>query len=222
MPSLGFRHFAKQSPNHLALAAPDGRHWSRGELYAECDRLGCNQQASGLVGRDGVASLPHCAGLIAMALAFEIEDPAMATLDPPRVIDGASRRMQPFGIQPEQDNVHYCVAPLECDEAMAWALASLHYGHPVVLDKWAPDSMLRHIERYRVTTCYLTPHQLTDLVSLPADIRRSYDVSSIRHLIYGGAPCPPRIEQAIKDWCGVPIHEQSQPSPSPNTLGNNG
>ena len=201
MPSLGFRHFAQQSPNHLALAAPDGRHWSRGELYAECDRLGRSQQVSAQVGRDGVASLPHCAGLIAMALAFEIEDPAMVSLDPPQVIENARRRMQPFGIEPEQDNVHYCVSPQQCDEAMAWALASLHYGHPVVLaDKWEAESMLQNIERYKVTTCYLTPDQFRVLLSLPEEIRSAYDVSSLRHLIDGGtatANSLPRFQPAL-------------------------
>jgi hypothetical protein len=193
---MGFRNFAQQSPNHLALAAPDGRHWSRGELYAECVRLGCSQQASG---RDSVASLPHCAGLIAMALSFEIDDPAMATLDPPQVIEKARGRMQPFDIQPEQDNVHYCVAPAECDEAMAWALASLHYGHPVVLaEKWDPECMLRDIERYQVTTSYLTPNQFTDLVSLPGNVHGSYDASSVRHLIYADTPCPPDTLKAIR------------------------
>jgi long-chain acyl-CoA synthetase len=101
--------------------------------------------------------------------------------------------MQPLGIEPEQDNVHYSVSPLHGDEAMAWALASLHYGHPVVLaDKWDAESMLRDIARYRVTTSYLTPDQVTDLLSLPEDVRTSYDTSSVRHLIYGGAPSRPQ------------------------------
>jgi acyl-coenzyme A synthetase/AMP-(fatty) acid ligase len=210
MPPLGFRHFAQQSPNHLALAAPDGRHWSRSELRAECDRISCGRQPNGLAGSDSVAaSLPHCAGLIAMALAFEIEPPAVEALEPPHVIEKARRLMEPFGIQPEQDNVHYCVSPPDCDEAMAWALASLHYGHPVVLaDKWDAQSMLRDIARYRVTISYLSPDQFTDLLLLPEDVRRAYDVSSIQHLVYGGTPCPPGVKQAIHNCYGLPIHAQ--------------
>ena len=136
-----------------------------------------------------------------MALAFEIEDPAMVSLDPPQVIENAMRRMQPFGIEPEQDNAHYCVSPQQCDEAMAWALASLHYGHPVVLaDKWEAESMLQNIERYKVTTCYLTPDQFRVLLSLPEEIRSAYDVSSLRHLIDGGtatANSLPRFQPAL-------------------------
>lgn len=136
-----------------------------------------------------------------MALAFEIEDPAMVSLDPPQVIENARRRMQPFGIEPEQDNAHYCVSPQQCDEAMAWALASLHYGHPVVLaDKWEAESMLQNIERYKVTTCYLTPDQFRVLLSLPEEIRSAYDVSSLRHLIDGGtatANSLPRFQPAL-------------------------
>lgn len=35
MSSLGFSQFAERNPGKLALAAPDGRHWNRGELLAK-------------------------------------------------------------------------------------------------------------------------------------------------------------------------------------------
>jgi len=192
MTAVGFRHFTHQSPNHLALAAPDGRHWSRDELCAECDRLSNCQQGSGMSGTVSVAaSLPHSAGLIAMALAFETEWAAPGTMDPPRMVAQARRLMLPHGIQPEQGNVHYSVSPTDCDEAMSWVLASLHFGHPVVLEhKWDAESMLRDIERYRVTTSYLTPDQFTDLQSLPDNILRSYDLSSLQHLVCDSVACP--------------------------------
>lgn len=192
MTAVGFRHFAHQSQHHLALAAPDGRHWSRGELCAECDRLGNGQRVSGLSGTVSVsASLPHCAGLIAMALAFDTEWAATGTVDPAHAIAQARRLMSSYGVQPEQGNVHYSVSPTDCDEAMSWALASLHFGHPVVLaHPWDAQSMLRDVERYRVTTSCLTPNQFTDLQSLPDAIIRSYDVRSLQHLVCGGVARP--------------------------------
>lgn len=192
MTAVGFRHFAHQSPNHLALAAPDGRHWSRGELCAECDRLGNCQQVSGSSGTVSVSpSLTHCAGLVAMALAFDTEWAATDTMDPPHRVEQARRLLSPYGIQPEQGNVHYSVSPTDCEEAMSWALASLHFGHPVVLaHPWDAESMLRDIERYRVTTSYLAPNQFADLQSLPGDILSSYDVSSLQLLVCSGSARP--------------------------------
>jgi hypothetical protein len=120
MQAIGFRHFAKQSPNHLALAAPDGRHWSRGELLAECDRLVMNQSGSSPRQHASTgASLPNSAGLVAIALAFQIESPEQSMIDPPQALEKARARMLPLGIQPDTLNVHYCVSP-GSDTVTAW------------------------------------------------------------------------------------------------------
>ncbi len=70
MSSIGFWHFAQQAPGKLALAAPDGRHWSRGELLDECKRIVRDLHGQGLQPGDRVVTtLPNCAELIALSLA---------------------------------------------------------------------------------------------------------------------------------------------------------
>lgn len=211
MEAVGFRHFARLSPNRLALAAPDGRHWSRGELWAECERLIHTRPARA---HEPAISVPNCAGLIAGSLAFEYESNTADALDPPQEVEKARRLMEPFSIQPEQDNVHYCALPLDCEEKLVWALASLHFGHSVVLaDHWDANNLLQDIEHYRITTCCLSAAQADDLLSLPEEARHFYDTASMQQLIPIGTPYSPAVGRALADWWGGALQAVFDPTP---------
>lgn len=70
MKTLGFWKFAQHNPEQLALAAPDGKEWSRGELLAECNKIVHGLRQLGLKKGDTVAAmLPNCAEYIAIHLA---------------------------------------------------------------------------------------------------------------------------------------------------------
>ena len=70
MSELGFWNFAQHDPDKLALVAPDGREWTRGELLAEANRIAHGLRALGLEKGDCVALvLPNCAEFIAINLA---------------------------------------------------------------------------------------------------------------------------------------------------------
>ena len=70
MAGLGFWNFAQQDPSALALAAPDGREWTRGELFALQNQIAHGLRALGLARGDVVAvALPNCAEFLAINLA---------------------------------------------------------------------------------------------------------------------------------------------------------
>ena len=237
MSSPGFWHFAHQAPTKLALAAPDGRHWSRGELRDECDRIVRNLQQQGLQAGDCVeTALPNCAELLALKLAVEqldcvllMQTPGSETTNTAPGISAVravfaqsatdrhaqkmaevAQLMTLFDIPTEAHNVHFCGCPLHDPEAMMWALNSLHYGHPVVLaEQWDARSMLHAIDQYRVTTSYMVPSQFSRLLELPQVLRDRYDVSSIHRMIYSGAPCPPEVKRQMIAWWGMSIYECS-------------
>ena len=75
------------------------------------------------------------------------------------------------------------------------------------MDKWLPEDMLRLIEERRVTTSHLVPTMFQRLLNLPEDVRAKYDVSSLRYIIHGAAPCPPEVKKAMIDWVGPIINE---------------
>jgi long-chain acyl-CoA synthetase len=108
-----------------------------------------------------------------------------------------------FGMQPFDDNVHICGSPMYHTAVLVWASTSVQVGHPAVLmDRWEPREMLQLIERYRVTQSHMVPTQFHRLLSLPEDERKQYDVSSLRYMVHGAAPCPKEVKKAMIDWWG--------------------
>ncbi|MFF0223186.1 class I adenylate-forming enzyme family protein [Streptomyces sp. NPDC004629] len=65
-------------------------------------------------------------------------------------------------------------------------------GHVVLLGgDFLPSRFGRLVEEHRVTSTLLVPSMLR-LLTL-GDWHRTYDLSSLRHIVYGGAPTPPEI-----------------------------
>jgi long-chain acyl-CoA synthetase len=54
---------------------------------------------------------------------------------------------------------------------------------------------------------HIVPTMFVRLLRLPEAVRRRYDVSSLRFVIHGAAPCPPEIKRAMIDWWGPVINE---------------
>jgi long-chain acyl-CoA synthetase len=113
-----------------------------------------------------------------------------------------------YGLEPGTDDVHLCGSPLYHTAVLAFAASSLHFGHCVVLiDGWKAETALEHIERYRVTQTHMVPTQFRRLLLLPEEVRVRYDVSSLRCVVHGAAPCEPSIKQAVMDWWGPIVWE---------------
>jgi long-chain acyl-CoA synthetase len=113
-----------------------------------------------------------------------------------------------FSVQPHDDNVHIIGSPLYHTAVLRFGSASMHFGHTVVLmDKWTPEGMLDLIARYRVTTTHMVPTHFKRLLSLPDAVRASADVSSLRHMIHGAAPCPLDVKKQMIQWWGNVIIE---------------
>ncbi|MCO8129115.1 acyl-CoA synthetase [Acidimicrobiia bacterium EGI L10123] len=126
----------------------------------------------------------------------------------PETVAGSGGLLGMFGVKPNDDNVHICGSPLYHTAVLAFASSSLHLGHAVVLmDKWTPESMLELIDRYQVTYSHMVPTQFQRLLSLPEDVRSTYDVSSLRTMIHAAAPCPVETKRQMLDWWGPVIYE---------------
>ena len=70
MAENGFWAYAQSDPGQLALVEPDGREWSRGELFAACNRAVHGLRALGLERGDAVAvAMPNCAEMVTLHLA---------------------------------------------------------------------------------------------------------------------------------------------------------
>ncbi|ONI70750.1 acyl-CoA synthetase [Actinosynnema sp. ALI-1.44] len=113
-----------------------------------------------------------------------------------------------FGIKPFDDHVHICGSPLYHTAVLNFAGISIQMGHTVVLmEKWDPEEMLRLIQDHKVTHSHMVPTQFHRLLALPEDVRSRYDVSSLRVMIHGAAPCPLETKRRMLDWWGPVVVE---------------
>jgi long-chain acyl-CoA synthetase len=108
----------------------------------------------------------------------------------------------------EPDNVHLLACPWYHTAPMVMAAPSMHWGHTlVIMDRFLPERALELIEQYRVTITHLVPTQFVRLLALPETTRQTRDISSLRHVIHGAAPCAPEVKRRMIEWFGPVIDE---------------
>lgn len=86
-------------------------------------------------------------------------------------------------------------------------LAILHGADIVLQARFDAEEMLALIERYRITHMHIVPTMFVRLLRLPEEVRNRYDLSSLRFVVHGAAPCPPHIKRAMIEWWGPVINE---------------
>ncbi len=77
----------------------------------------------------------------------------------------------------------------------------------VMMDKWDAEETLRLIERHGITHTHMVATMFHRLLQLPEAVRNQYQLSSLRRLIHGAAPCPVHIKRAMIEWLGPIIWE---------------
>ena len=108
-----------------------------------------------------------------------------------------------------EGDVHLCTGPLY--HAAPWGISlviPLSCGVPVVLmERWDPEEALRLIELHRVTHTHMVPTMFHRLLRLPDEVRTKYDVSSLKAVVHGAAPCPVDVKHRMIEWVGPVLHE---------------
>ncbi len=98
--------------------------------------------------------------------------------------------------------------PLYHSTPNAWLSFFYNLGANLVLEpRFDPEGLLRNIERHGVTHLLAVPTMFVRLLRLPPEVRQRYDLSSLRYVMHGAAPCPIHVKRAMIDWWGPIIHE---------------
>ena len=106
------------------------------------------------------------------------------------------------------DAVYLNPAPLYHTAPSYWSMSIQALGATtVVMEKFDPEQALDAIQRYRVTHAQFVPAMFVRMLKLPAAVRDSYDLSSLRRVVHAAAPCPVDIKKAMIDWWGPIIDE---------------
>jgi acyl-CoA synthetase (AMP-forming)/AMP-acid ligase II len=99
-------------------------------------------------------------------------------------------------------------APLYHAAQLGWCLGALRMGGTaVVLERFDPEAVLAAVERHRVTLVQVVPTMLIRLLRLPPDVRRAYDLASLRTVLHAAAPCPPDVKRDVIEWLGPIVDE---------------
>ena len=114
-----------------------------------------------------------------------------------------------FGFEPRGNDTTLATGPLYHSGPIHLCLSiPVNAGIPTILmERWDAEEMLRLIDENRVTHTYCVPTMFSRLLALGKEIRRKYDISSMRFIIHGAAPCPVEVKRAIIDWFGPIVTE---------------
>ena len=106
-------------------------------------------------------------------------------------------------------DTHLCTGPLYHAAPLAFSIAlPLLYGVTVVImEQWDPAETLRLIERHGITHTHMVPTMFHRLLALPDEVRAKYDLSSLRFVIHGAAPCPVTVKERLIEWLGPIVVE---------------
>lgn len=109
----------------------------------------------------------------------------------------------------DADSVQMCAGPAYHAAPLAFDVrAAMGAGATLVfLDKWDSEHTLRTIAEQRVTHMHLVPIMFQRLLALPDAIKAKYDLSSVKYIIHGAAPCPPEVKHAMIEWFGPVLSE---------------
>jgi long-chain acyl-CoA synthetase len=100
------------------------------------------------------------------------------------------------------------VGPIYHSAPNAHANFSFRNGANITLTpRFDPEDLLALIQARRITHLNMVPIMFNRLLKLPEDVRRKYDLSSLRFVAHAAAPVSPPIKRAMIEWWGPVINE---------------
>ncbi len=113
-----------------------------------------------------------------------------------------------YGIKPGEDQVILMNGPMYHSAPNSYGMLAFRNGCRIVLEpRFEPEDLLQLIARHRVTHMHMVPTMFVRLLRLPDEVKRRYDLSSLRFVVHGAAPCAPQVKRAMIDWWGPVVHE---------------
>ena len=123
----------------------------------------------------------------------------------PQVVPVAMYAMRGY----DDNSVQMCAGPAYHAAPLAFDVrAAMGAGCPLVfIDKWDSELVLRTIAEKKVTHMHLVPIMFQRLLALSDEVKAKYDVSHVKYIVHGAAPCPPEVKFAMIEWFGPVLSE---------------
>ncbi|MFI9560946.1 acyl-CoA synthetase [Nonomuraea endophytica] len=113
-----------------------------------------------------------------------------------------------YGLSADQSMVVLMTGPMYHSAPNSYGLAAAALADTIVLQpRFGAEQLLELVERHRVTHMHMVPTMFVRLLKLPEEVKARYDVSSLRFVVHGAAPCPVDVKRRMIEWWGPVIHE---------------
>ncbi|MFD2419718.1 acyl-CoA synthetase [Amycolatopsis pigmentata] len=113
-----------------------------------------------------------------------------------------------YGLSADQPMVVMMTGPMYHSAPNSYGLTAAGSAEKIVLQpRFDAERLLELVERHRVTHMHMVPTMFVRLLKLPEEVRARYDLSSLRFVVHGAAPCPVDVKRRMIGWWGPVIHE---------------
>ena len=113
-----------------------------------------------------------------------------------------------WGLKADPDSVVLMNGPMYHSAPAAYGMIAARLGLAIVLQaRFEAEDMLRLIDRHKVSHMHIVPTMFVRLLRLPEEVKKKYDVSSLRFLTHGAAPCAPAVKRGMIEWWGPVVNE---------------
>src|SRR5690606_18549944 len=100
-----------------------------------------------------------------------------------------------FDVRPGEERRTVVTGPVYHSAPNLYALMNVRDGGLTVLQpRFDPEELLQLIERERITHLHMVPTMFVRLLKLPDEVKRKYDLSSLKFVVHAAAPCSPEVK----------------------------
>jgi acyl-CoA synthetase (AMP-forming)/AMP-acid ligase II len=103
--------------------------------------------------------------------------------------------------------VHLIVGPLYHTGPLSGSRSIVGGAPLVVLPRFDAEATLRAIHEHHCATMVMVPTHFVRLLQLPDEVKRKYDLSSLRVVSHTGAKCPVDVKHRMIQWFGPVLME---------------
>ncbi|MEM9670401.1 MAG: acyl-CoA synthetase [Pseudomonadota bacterium] len=106
------------------------------------------------------------------------------------------------------DTIYLSPAPLYHAAPLRWCMSMTRLGATlVIMEKFDPEGYLALVEKHKITHTQVVPTMFVRMTKLPEDVKKKYDVSTMRCALHAAAPCPIPVKEEMIEWWGPVIEE---------------
>jgi len=101
------------------------------------------------------------------------------------------------------DSIYLSPAPLYHAAPLRFNMMAITLGGTsIIMEHFDAEEFLKLVEKHKITQSQLVPTMFVRMLKLPEEVRRRYDVSSLKGAIHAAAPCPIDVKARMIEWWG--------------------